>query len=325
VEAWFKKHRFVRFIKNTAGVAAVILIVFGGIFIFNNYDDIYNTYISDKIVYQEHTFDSTSTTFSEWDIDVTAENVSVKLIETSGSDFIISRNYVEKEGETYEVTLEGNDITVLHDAPLQINFWFNIDDLADLFVKDEIIIELPQGVLVEDVKIRTTNARVEINSLTADLLLVETSNAQIDVSGTVLDEMSLDSSNGSITIQDVIVSDSAIIDTSNAQVKVKYSEIEHIEVDTSNGKIILTNVLSDYMNLDTSNANVSIEGVTTTSSDATLIIDTSNGSVDLEDVYIHTVTIETTNGSIDFYNDDTSFDIDVTHSTSNGSYEGNVN
>ncbi len=140
-----------------------------------------------------------------------------------------------------------------------------------------------------------------------------------------IDEMNLETSNGSIIIQDVTVSGDAELYTSNAHVKVKYSEVGHLEAVSSNGSMVVTNVISDYIYLDTSNAGVSLEEITTTSGEAVLIIDTSNGSVDLENVYIHTVTIDTSNGGIDFYNDDTSFDIDVTHSTSNGSYDGNVN
>jgi DUF4097 and DUF4098 domain-containing protein YvlB len=325
VEAWFKKHRFVRFIKNTAGVAAVVLVAFGGIYLYSNYDDIYNTYVADKIINQEHSFDTSVESFTEWNIDLTAENVSVKLIETSGTEFNISRNYVEKDGEVYQVTLEGNTVTVFHDIPSRLNLWFDFEDLAELFVRDEIVIELPEGVSMEDVSINTSNARVEVNSLTATSLDVDTSNGRIEINSVELDEMTLNTTNGSVVLQGVNLNDSAIINTSNGPVRVKYSEIEYLEAHTTNARIVLTNVVSNYMGLYSTNSGFDLENVSTTNSESTLIINTTNGSIDLEEVYIHDVTITTSNGGIDYYNDETPFDIDVTYTTSNGSYEGNVN
>ena len=70
---------------------------------------------------------------------------------------------------------------------------------------------------------------------------------------------------------------------------------------------------------------VQIDSLSVSYDGITLYARTSNGAIDMNEVYVADIDIKTTNGDIDFYNTDTSFLPDsYEKDTSNGTINSNV-
>ena len=311
VEGWFKRHRLSRFLKNISGLVAVILIVVSGLFLFTHYGEIEELYINQEVL-TDVTVISNITSEDEYKIYLDVESIEVEVITTEGTDLIITRTHSEDaEDETYTVTESADHVNIVHDLPNIIwNFGFSLENLSQLFNRDELLIEVPEGVELNYIEIYTANGEIDLKDLNVKNITVHTSN-------------------GAITVEGVTVENNIELKTINGLIKVVDTEATLggvLTVYTSNGRIVLTNVTSNILALDTSNGSINLEDINLDKRTGTaLSADTSNGTIYLSDVYVSVVDLDTSNGDITYNNEDTSYTVDLTRDTSNGDYAGNMN
>ena len=84
----------------------------------------------------------------------------------------------------------------------------------------------------------------------------------------------------------------------------------------------------EFLNYDlyTSNGRIIVDNLNVLNQDGvSLDVDTSNGSIVMNEVYVDKITLDTSNGDIDFYNTDTDFlPASFEKDTSNGHINTNV-
>ncbi len=91
------------------------------------------------------------------------------------------------------------------------------------------------------------------------------------------------------------------LSTSNAVIKANSLHADQIALTTSNARIILNDVeVDDVLNLKTSNADIILRRIT--SNDGSLLADTSNGAIDIEEALFNTYDLESSNGRIEVSN-----------------------
>lgn len=310
VEGWFKRHKFLRFIKNMSGLAAIILITYTGFYLYSNYDEIHELYIDQEQLTEVYTLEVTDDISSlfEWEIMTDIDDMKIEVKPTSGNEIIITRNYYEGEGVfTVEFNEDLDELTIIHDEPTQIfNTINSFEDLIQLLNNDTLVIEVPEDLLLDVVDIKVSNGEVDFSGIDARSITVIGSNGAVNL--------------------DSVNSDTVIIKSSNAYLSVKDSSGLSLTLETGNGKIMVRESSFNNYNLDTSNGRIELSNLNLEFKDGVeLDADTSNGKVILKDVYVATVDLKTSNGDIEYFNDDETFNVDFTRKTSNGQITTNVN
>ena len=310
VEGWFKRHRLLRFVKNISGLVALIMVVVSGLFLFTHYGEIEELYINQDVLTDVTTIEDV-TTEDEYTIYMELDDMNVEIVTTSGSDLVITRTYSEDvENEVFQINESTDGVVITHELPRFIwNFGFSLENLAKLYNRDELLIEVPEGVELELIDVETTNGRVELEDVQALNIAVYTSNGEISVENvTVEDDLDLRTTNGQIRVVEAsaTLGGALTANTSNGKITVMYVTFNTINLDTSNGKII-----GEQVNLDKRTG-------------TSLIADTSNGSIIMDEVYVSVVDLDTSNGDITYNNEDLTYSVDLTTDTSNGNITGNV-
>lgn len=312
VEAWFKRHKFLRFIKNISGIAAIFIMAYSGFYLYAHYDEINELYIQQETLTDVERIDvSEAIDLDEaWEIIGDIDNSDVIIIPTTGTEIIVTRVYAETEGVEYSVNTAPAErqLYVNQDYPNQIfNFSISIQDIFRLISKDEITIEVPQELLLNNVKVKSSNGEFYLNSVNTEMLMIEGSNGKMTINDSVVGRVRLVSSNADMVVKNVHSDDKLTVITSNGRITVRDSEFSEYDLDTSNGKIILENLNVEHQ-----------DGVR-------LHAESSNGKLTLNEVYIATVDVHTSNGDIEYYNEDQTFNVEFTRDTSNGEVSTNVN
>ena len=158
VEGWFKRHRLLRFIKNISGLVALIMVVVSGLFLFTHYGEIEELYINQDVITDVTTIEDV-TTEEEFEIFMDLDDMKVEVVTTSGDDLVITRIHSEDvKNETFSIVENTDSVVITHELPSFVwNFGFSLENLAQLYNRDEIIIEVPEGVELALIDIKTTN------------------------------------------------------------------------------------------------------------------------------------------------------------------------
>ncbi len=149
-------------------------------------------------------------------------------------------------------------------------------------LSQKLTVYIPQDMIVTETEIQTTNASISVENINL---------AQLKASTT----------NGSITINNVLSNTLITLKTTNGRLNLNAVSAVNYDIITTNGKIVLRNL------------NDAGEPGSHLSAKST------NGNVELENVYVHQVTLKTTNGDIDYYNQDRNFFVSkIDANTTNG-------
>jgi uncharacterized membrane protein len=305
VDRLLKTSGTVKFLKSILIIGSIVTIGYTGYHLFLGNNQYFASYTNVQEQTDEYTIPVTIT--DEWTIITELGSVSVKLMPTDRDDIHVSHTYTDKQN--FEIVIDETDQSITMTQDFRNIGFFNFGDLISwLSGGNEIIIEVPEELLFDTLNIAIMNGDFEIENFTVDSLSVDVTNGKIIVDQLILDSNTeLDVNNGSIYVYDTISSDG-------------------VSMATINGNIIVKNVVFDDYNFDVENGKIKLDDLNTDLQDGQSInAKTTNGSIELNNVYVRGVSLRTTNGSIDYFNDDTSYvldDLDV--ETVNGSYEGNV-
>jgi DUF4097 and DUF4098 domain-containing protein YvlB len=235
------------------------------------------------------------------------DSLDVRIVPSDREDIYISHTYTDKED--FEIVHdEGANLLTITQEIEVFNF-FNFREIASWFMSpDELIIEVPNTIEFDTLDLSLMNGELDVSELSIDSLNIDVANGKVVLEELILsDLMEVEVINGTIYLYDTISTNTADLTTVNGSLVVKNVAFNQYILRTENGKIDLLDLNSDLY-----------DGVR-------LNAKTTNGGIDLENVYVADVSLETTNGSIEYDNEDTSFildDLDV--NTVNGSYVGNV-
>ena len=310
VDEWFKKHKLINNIKSLSFIGSIVLMVFTGFYLFTGEESIFDVYGNQPqltIINQEDLSQDILNDVA-WDIETDFGSMEVEIYAVTGDEITITHTYTEERNYDIIIDDELNKITITNDED-DNHIIFNLEQLLSLFNGgDKVVIEVPEHLLLDYVDLESSNGKVQIRNLSVNKISIVTLNG-----GITLDTLT---TNGDVSAK-----------TSNGDVKVKHIIGQFdLDVDTTNGRIILDDLEMYNYDLRTSNGKVIVDNLNVETYDGiSIYIRTSNGDIEMNEVYINDIDIKTSNGDIDFNNTDTSFLPDsYEKETSNGSINSNV-
>lgn len=198
------------------------------------------------------------------------DNMTVEV--KKSKDDRVHVNYFTNDNDYYEITENG----VLSIDRVTNYKWYHYIFQID-FHKKELTIYLPEQ-YDGDLDIKTSNAKIEVEDISARRIDLKTSNSSIDMEDSSFTEVAkMKSSNGRIEATNVTSAGDMTAKTSNSKIDITNVSVRNMDSETSNGSINLERVTAvDTIRSSTSNSHIAVERV-----DCGNIIDlkTSNGSI----------------------------------------------
>ena len=310
VEGWLKRHKLVNKCKNILFVGAIVLMLYSGFHLFFGEVNLINEYSNQPQTTDIFSEDISADILADeaWEIVVRFDSKEVEIIPVLGTDLIVTHNYEELNNFEIDIDTDSNTLTIVNADTTQ----FSWADFRTIFFfwgeRDSVVIEVPVDMLLGDVDISVCNGEIELFGVELE---------QLDISG----------SNGRISLREIIINDDVTINTSNGEIYLKQiTGTYDLSASTSNGRIYINDAEFLKYDLDLSNGSIILTDLNVTNHDGVLLnADTSNGNIELEDVYVLDVTLDTSNGNINYFNSDSSFEVDnLNTDTSNGNISTNM-
>ena len=263
-------------IKRTAGLLlAVVVIVFAAVMSISAFRG-----WAKVLVYEKQDYAAETTGIKQ--VRIKARNMPVMVAASDSEEIVI--HYFTCTEDPYEVSLEDGALTLAYKNEMLSNY----SSLPAAYTGDILLESSNARVNVSgltqagEVRIRTSNAPIEVNAVVAALISAHTSNGPV-----TLDQLAVSgkadarSSNGGITARETVAKDGLRLETSNARVTVDRVASADIELRSSNGAIT--------------------GGVEGKRADYTISSHTSNGDDSLGDggKGQFRLTVQTSNGNID--------------------------
>ena len=226
VEAWFKRHRMLKTLKNIALVGALVTLVYTGQWLFRNQDDVVAYYNNTEVTLDEYTVDVSSDILLDesWGIETDFDLMDVDIVLTTGETITVYHQYTEKENFVIDID-EANNMISIEENMSNYNFIWQVEDLFNLIgMKKQIRIEIPSDLLLNDLDIETTSGSVDIDNVDMETLDVYVTNGDINLQLINLQgDLNIDNTNGDITVIDVVsgLSNSLNIDNTNGRITVE--------------------------------------------------------------------------------------------------------
>lgn len=310
IDEWFKKHKLMRTMQTMVFIVAIFALVYTGFYLFtgdNNIIDSYANQPQQSDVYEENLAQDILDGES-WIITTNFESMDITILPVLGDKIVVTHDYQDLNQFEIDIDTSTNTITMLNDNPTTIK-WFSFTDIFTLFGEnDSITIEVPVGLLLNDISLESFNGDIKIMDVDTRKIVVNGSNGKLSLTGLeVTGDIDLETTNGSVYLKDIIGKYDLDVSTTNGTITINNTEFLHYDLTTVNGSYNLDNlniVDQDGISLDAS---------------------TTNGSIDLDEVYIESVRLETTNGDISYYNEDETFDVSsFIRETTNGEISTNI-
>ncbi len=213
-----------------------------------------------------------------------------------------------------------------------------------------IIISLPYQMNIINIHLNAYSSFANFTDLTVSQLAYDQINGNISLRNTDANRITLSNENGNLNLQDVTTV-SAELKVNNGNITINTGEItDRISMDVSNGNINIKHMNSQELMVSTINGNVDLETASITASVelnsingnitctnvneenkptdlvASINVETTNGNVNLQNVYFQSVNLQTTNGNLTYYNQDKDFQvINAKYHITNGTIDFDIN
>ncbi len=310
VEGWLKRHKFANRLKNIMFVGALVIMLYSGYHLFFGDINLINEYSNQPQTTDVYTEDLSADILADetWEIVVRFDSKEVEIIPVLGTELIITHKYEELNNFEIDIDSDSNTLTLVNVDTTQFH-WADFRTIFYFFGnRDSIVIEVPIDMLLGDVDIQVYNGEIELF-------------------GVEVGQLDINASNGKISLDEIIINDDVTIYTSNGEINIQeVTGTYDLSATTSNGRIYIKDVEFTKYYLDTSNGSIILKDLNVINYDGVLLsADTSNGNIDLEDVYVLDVSLDTSNGNIEYFNSDSSFEVDnLNTDTSNGNISTNM-
>ncbi len=231
------------------------------------------------IAYLDHEESVTVTEIATWDVDIVADTGDVTFHVTAGDEFLVESHLPEDASVSLDFSADEKRLEVR--VELDRSFWQNFFFFGFSRERATIDIYVPETVLLGDVGVEVVNGRLVSSNIDYESLHIRTTN-------------------GDINIRHALIA-------------------ENLDVQTTNGSIALRHVDSPDFELRTTNGAIELQDLhDPTDPGRNLTARSTNGGIEVENVYVEKVTLRTTNGNINYFNDDTTFEVDLDARTTNG-------
>ncbi|PKK95607.1 MAG: hypothetical protein CVV60_00410 [Tenericutes bacterium HGW-Tenericutes-5] len=240
-------------------------------------------------------------------IDFDFQNRKVYILESLDDEIHVK--FYTHEKDMLEFTDTDNELTITIERKWYYNiFSFDIFSNREFF---KVYLYLPTTSSVENLKIFSSNGSLNLNvNATFDQINLRTSNGRIDILNLEASNIIANSSNGVIRIDNLSVAEKIDLNTTNGEVIMDDINSPIIEADTSNGKITAKNIISNNINLDTSNGHVYLS-IVGEKDDYKVTLSTSNGSKIFDGLEVSSGTINSS-GQYSISLDSSNSDVEVT-------------
>ncbi len=308
VDRWFKRHKLVRKLKNFALIGAIVTIVYTGVWLFGNQEEVLAYYQYDELQVDTYELDVTDDIANneEWDIVTDLEWMDIDVVLSDDDSIHVYHQYNKLNEFSATIDDDTNQIIITEAHNNQIFSW-DISTLINLIgMKKELRIEVPQTLLLDEITVENVSGDIDIDNIDAESLTVQLTNGTIELQYIdVTTDIIINNTNGDISVLDSTSATNGTLDIHNVngRIAVRRSTFGDYDIDNDNGDIVLTNLNT-----------VNQDGVS-------LVADNINGDIELTNVYILDITCDNTNGDIEYYNDDTGF---VPNSFDADTVNGNV-
>ncbi len=311
VEKFFKNHRMLRFFKNIALIGSIVVVAISGFWIINHYDSIEDRYVG-ELETQIYTEDVSAeiTNAEEWKIvvDVSDYDIDIKLNDTD--EVLITHRYYELEDFTYEIDTETNEIRIIDDPDFEVHWGFT-DIFRVLGGSEEIVISLPEDLVLGDIDLDTASGSINAKNINCDELLLESISGRVDAENiTVAENATFVSTSGRVDLENII----------------SLSDEGRLNATSVSGSVNLKNLDFDTYVISSTSGSVNLDNLNAIDKDGSSVSASSvSGSVDLDNVYVLDVDLSSVSGSVHFDNVDTSFICDsIRADSTSGSVDINV-
>jgi uncharacterized membrane protein len=307
VSTYMQRHHGVRRLKSTVGTLALFAVIIGGAFSVLRLGTIYTYELNDM---NEYTETYTLETNDALTMDLSLGYSDVEIRRTSSDTINVFIKELDEAPMTIEYSNTSDTLTVNNEFDNNIFSWNFVQGILTSIFQSQpsVIIEVPYTLAIESITINGSNGDILVNDINInDTVFIDTTNGKIMFSNVTATDIEAKTSNGKITINNVTANNTMVFDTSNGAINGNVLKAMSYDFDSSNGKIILSNI------------------DVTDKAGNTLNVSTSNGDIELTNVYVKEATLNTSNGDIELLNDDLTYIFDsVDADTSNGDIDMNV-
>lgn len=268
-----------------------------------------------------------STTTSADIFVIDSENFTISENDFAAEDFesfyldLDNRNVVIEESEDNRIHLQyyvhEKDLVEFEDSDNELSltisrkWYYNIFNF-DIFSDKEyykVYLQLPTDLAVDILDVSTSNGKVDckVDNVFTNVRLTS-SNGRIDVANLSSDDLLAVTSNGDMDLNDLTINNSVNLGTSNGDITINNLTTKEIDADTSNGKITAQNIISEDIILDSSNGRIYLL-VLGDKDDYRVTLSTSNGdkiydglkidSGTINASGIKTISLDSSNGDVE--------------------------
>ena len=204
--------------------------------------------------------------------------------------------YYENRKKSYDINISASgELSVICRSDMK---WY---DYIGIFNSDwyntTVTILIPESLSAE-VKLNTSNGRIDVENVNVDKFYAKTSNGSINLESVYIDgPVSLTSNNGRVSVNNTSSAGHFEIDTSNGAIKVEnLTAGGKISADNKNGSINFQNVKADGAVLIKSSNGALI--AKNTVANGNFEMNVSNGRIEIERIVGYDITLRSSNGSI---------------------------
>lgn len=311
VDAWFKRHRQVKTLKNLALVASIVGVAVCGLWIFNNYSVVEASYGGGDIIHETVTEDLTAEIEANeiWDLDASFDTENVDIEKIPGTEMKIIYSYYENDKNDINIDLVNNNLK-LDFSDSNFSFSFGINDLLNLVVRDtSVLIQIPEDLNFDDADVSNVSGSTTIKHITAEDLDVSNVSGSINITHVyVNNHLTTSSTSGRIYVNDVVNGNSGNLTMTNVSGRINLESVDFntYTIDNVSGKIDLNNLNDALVPA------------------STITVGNVSGNVELNEAYINNIVVDTVSGNIDYYNNETFLPTSFTKDTVSGDIDTNV-
>ena len=252
---------------------------------------------STEIVYEEADYSAPAQAVNV--IQIKGRNMPVTVTPSQGNEVVL--HYYTCEEDPYDVTLEGGVLKLEYrnkNLFFQGSWFFGWGMFNNQNPRIEVLVP---AAYAGNLLLNTSNGTISASNFPAlGELRADTSNAAVNLNNLTAELVSVRTSNGAVTLEKVISSGRLTADTSNGSLTAKQTAAqEGLLLHTSNGRISVDQVTSKEIELRTSNASIS-GGVGGRRNEYTISSHTSNADNNLGSGGSgqFRLTVNTSNGAI---------------------------
>jgi len=203
------------------------------------------------------------------------ETRNIQIISSDESQITI--DYYEKEGDTWDITLNQGVLSIEHEEEKGIFNWFNLG-----FIEQDvktIIIMIPYTYQF-DMDVETNTGDVSVKNFDQD---------------NHLGEVLIESNTGDVSM-DTVFANHVEMETDTGSIKVKHATMQSLDMETDTGDIIIDDVVVEKnIEAESSTGSTSVNNVTAQSISVVM----HTGDIDVEDVTIDQIDLKTNTGDIE--------------------------